>query len=192
MGLLANVLRSMLPLVPRPIVERVAARYVAGSTLEDALRAVRTLNGEGACATVDILGESIEDESLVKRAVDDYLELIDAIQTSGVDSTVSVKPTMIGLGVGIDYALFIVTRHKLQLQAGMEVYESVARATATAGGAVVFAGTTVVIALCSLAFAGIPIVSRLGYMSGVAVLVAVSDGKRVRRRGRGRGRGGDS
>ncbi len=82
--------------------------------------------------------------------------------------------TMIGLGVGIDYALFIVTRHKLQLQAGMEVYESVARATATAGGAVVFAGTTVVIALCSLAFAGIPIVSRLGYMSGVAVLVAVA------------------
>jgi RND superfamily putative drug exporter len=81
--------------------------------------------------------------------------------------------TMIGLGVGIDYALFIVTRHKLQLKEGMEVHESVARATATAGGAVVFAGTTVVIALCSLAFAGIPIVSTLGYTSAIAVLVAV-------------------
>ena len=55
--------------------------------------------------------------------------------------------TMIGLGVGIDYALFIVTRHKLQLRDGMEMQESIARATATAGGAVLFAGTTVVIAL---------------------------------------------
>jgi RND superfamily putative drug exporter len=81
--------------------------------------------------------------------------------------------TMIGLGVGIDYALFIVTRHKLQLKEGMDVLESVARATATAGGAVVFAGTTVIIALCSLAFAGIPLVSTLGYSSGIAVLVAV-------------------
>ena len=52
--------------------------------------------------------------------------------------------TMIGLGVGIDYALFIVTRHKLQLKQGMEMQESIARASATAGGAVFFAGTTVV------------------------------------------------
>ena len=79
---------------------------------------------------------------------------------------------MIGLGVGIDYALFIVTRHKLQLGEGMELRESIARATATAGGAVVFAGFTVVIALCSLAFAGIPLVSHA----------------RLHRRGRGRRR----
>ncbi|HMI82164.1 MAG TPA: MMPL family transporter, partial [Solirubrobacterales bacterium] len=81
---------------------------------------------------------------------------------------------MIGLGVGIDYALFIVTRHKLQLGEGMELRESIARATATAGGAVVFAGFTVVIALCSLAFAGIPLVSTLGFTAAVAVVIAVS------------------
>jgi putative drug exporter of the RND superfamily len=81
--------------------------------------------------------------------------------------------TMIGLGVGIDYALFIVTRHKLQLRDGMAMEESIARATATAGGAVVFAGTTVVIALCSLYFAGIPLVTKLGYSAAVAVVVAV-------------------
>ncbi len=81
--------------------------------------------------------------------------------------------TMIGLGVGIDYALFLVTRHKLQLKDGMEMEESVARATATAGGAVVFAGTTVVIALCSLVAAGIPLVSTMGYTAAVAVAVAV-------------------
>jgi putative drug exporter of the RND superfamily len=81
--------------------------------------------------------------------------------------------TMIGLGVGIDYALFIVTRHKLQLRDGMEMEESIARATATAGAAVVFAGTTVVIALASLLFAGIPLVTKLGYTAAIAVVVAV-------------------
>ena len=93
------------------------------------------------------------------------------LEVPGVAATLA---TMIGLGVGIDYALFIVTRHKLQLGEGMELRESIARATATAGGAVVFAGFTVVIALCSLAFAGIPLVSTLGFTAAVAVLVAVT------------------
>ena len=88
-------------------------------------------------------------------------------------SVASTLATMIGLGVGIDYALFIVTRHKLQLGEGMELRESIARATATAGGAVVFAGFTVVIALCSLAFAGIPLVSTLGFTAAIAVVIAV-------------------
>jgi RND superfamily putative drug exporter len=92
------------------------------------------------------------------------------LQVPGVAATLA---TMIGLGVGIDYALFIVTRHKIQLGEGMELRESIARATATAGGAVVFAGFTVIIALCSLAFAGIPLVSTLGFTAAVAVVVAV-------------------
>jgi RND superfamily putative drug exporter len=90
-----------------------------------------------------------------------------------VPSVASTLATMIGLGVGIDYALFIVTRHKLQLADGMEIQESVARATATAGGAVVFAGFTVVIALCSLAAAGIPLVTTLGFTAAIAVVIAV-------------------
>jgi len=72
-----------------------------------------------------------------------------------VPSVAATLATMIGLGVGIDYALFIVTRHKLQLAEGIELRESIARATATAGGAVAFAAGTVVVALCSLAIAGI-------------------------------------
>jgi RND superfamily putative drug exporter len=95
-------------------------------------------------------------------------------QVLDVPGVASTLATMIGLGVGIDYALFIVTRHKLQLGEGMELRESIARATATAGGAVVFAGFTVVIALCSLAFAGIPLVATLGFTAAVAVVVAVS------------------
>jgi uncharacterized membrane protein YdfJ with MMPL/SSD domain len=82
--------------------------------------------------------------------------------------------TMIGLGVGIDYALFIVTRHLGQLAEGMEPRESVARATATSGGAVVFAAGTVIIALLSLAFAGIPTVTTLGYSAATVVLIAAT------------------
>jgi putative drug exporter of the RND superfamily len=82
--------------------------------------------------------------------------------------------TMIGLGVGIDYALFIVTRHRNRLSLGMEVDESIARACATSGSAVAFAGGTVVIALCSLSLAEIPIVSALGFSAAFVVVVAVA------------------
>ena len=81
--------------------------------------------------------------------------------------------TMIGLGVGIDYALFLVTRHRDNLREGLPVEASVATAVATSGGAIVFAGSTVVIALLSLVVAGIPLVTSLGYATAVAVAVAV-------------------
>src|SRR4051794_40665488 len=81
--------------------------------------------------------------------------------------------TMLGLGVGIDYALFIVSRHKGFMEQGFDVDEAAARSVATAGGAVVFAGGTVVIALVSLAVAQIPLVSALGYSAAVVVLIAI-------------------
>ncbi|MCB0877071.1 MAG: MMPL family transporter, partial [Solirubrobacterales bacterium] len=81
--------------------------------------------------------------------------------------------TMIGLGVGIDYALFIVTRYRRGLHEGMEPDEAVARSCATSGSAVAFAGGTVVIALLSLKFADIPIVSALGYSAAIVVVIAV-------------------
>ncbi len=81
--------------------------------------------------------------------------------------------TMIGLGVGIDYALFIVTRHFRGISDGLPMEESIARAAATSGGAVFFAGGTVTIALVSLAVAGIPLVTTMGLMAAIAVVVAV-------------------
>ena len=81
--------------------------------------------------------------------------------------------TMIGLGVGIDYALFIVTRHFRGMHDGLAIDESIARAAATSGGAVFFAGGTVTIALVSLAVAGIPLVTTMGLMAAIAVVVAV-------------------
>src|SRR5450756_2304132 len=81
--------------------------------------------------------------------------------------------TMIGLGVGIDYALFIVFRHRDQLHAGEGVEESIARTMATSGTAVVFAGGTVIIALLSLLVARVPILGAMGYAAAIVVLVAV-------------------
>ncbi|HEV3320725.1 MAG TPA: MMPL family transporter [Solirubrobacteraceae bacterium] len=89
-----------------------------------------------------------------------------------VPSVAPTLATMIGLGVGIDYALFIVTRHFRGLGDGLDYDESIARAAATSGGAVFFAGSTVTIALVSLAVAGIPLVTTMGLMAGIAVVVA--------------------
>jgi putative drug exporter of the RND superfamily len=90
-----------------------------------------------------------------------------------VPSVAPTLATMIGLGVGIDYALFIVTRHFRGLGDGLDINDSIVRATATSGGAVFFAGSTVTIALVSLAVAGIPLVTTLGLMAAIAVVVAV-------------------
>ena len=81
--------------------------------------------------------------------------------------------TMIGIGVGIDYALFIVVRHREYLARGMTVQESAGRAVATAGQAVVFAGGTVVIAMLGLAVAGVPFVTAAGVAISVIVLIMV-------------------
>ena len=88
-------------------------------------------------------------------------------------STTPMLALMLGLAVGIDYTLFIVSRHQEQLRAGLGVRESIARATATSGSAVVFAGLTVIIALVGLAVAGIPFLTALGVAAAAAVAVAV-------------------
>ena len=82
--------------------------------------------------------------------------------------------TMIGLGVGIDYALFIVTRHRSFLQDGFEVSEAAGRATATAGRAVLFAGITVIIAITGLTVAGIPAITLMGFSAALVVAVMVA------------------
>jgi len=88
-----------------------------------------------------------------------------------IGTVAPVLATMIGLGVGIDYSLFIVTRYRENLATGLDVDAAVGRSVATAGAAVLFAGTTVVIAICGLAVSGIPYVARLGYMAGLVVAV---------------------
>jgi RND superfamily putative drug exporter len=95
-----------------------------------------------------------------------------------VTSTTPMLALMLGLAVGIDYALFIISRHQDQLRRGESPEESAARATATAGSAVIFAGLTVMIALLGLGVAGIPFLTTMGVAAaagvGVAVLISVT------------------
>ncbi|MEV8173180.1 MMPL family transporter [Microbacterium sp. NPDC079176] len=100
---------------------------------------------------------------------------------SGVVDMASVTPVlgvMLGLAVGIDYSLFIVNRHRKQLLNGVPVRESIGLATGTSGTAVVFAGTTVIVALLALNVTGVPFLGLMGTVGavcvGVAVLVAIT------------------
>ena len=88
----------------------------------------------------------------------------------------SIAPTlgiMLGLAVGTDYSLFIISRHLRFLEEGVEPDESIARSVGTSGSAVVFAGCTVIIALLCLYFSGIPLVRSLGYTTAMVVATAV-------------------
>ncbi|MFJ6897483.1 MMPL family transporter [Streptomyces hokutonensis] len=91
-----------------------------------------------------------------------------------ITGTSTVLALMIGLAVGIDYALFIISRHREQLaDPDMDAEESIARAVATAGSAVVFAGATVIIALAALSATGIPFLAVMGLSAAATVLIAV-------------------
>ncbi|WP_010203410.1 MMPL family transporter [Salinibacterium sp. PAMC 21357] len=90
-----------------------------------------------------------------------------------VSSSAPLLALMIGLAVGIDYALFIVSRHRAQLARGEHPEESAAMAVGTAGSAVVFAGVTVIIALLGLLVVGIPFLSVMGIGAAVAVFIAM-------------------
>ncbi|MER5962012.1 MMPL family transporter [Streptomyces sp. NPDC002057] len=88
-------------------------------------------------------------------------------------STTSTLAMMIGLAVGIDYALFIVSRYRAELADGREKEDAAGRAVGTAGSAVVFAGLTVVIALVGLAVVNIPMLTKMGFAAAGTVVIAV-------------------
>jgi RND superfamily putative drug exporter len=90
-----------------------------------------------------------------------------------MNSTTPVLGVMLGLAVGIDYALFLLNRHRKQLKKGMDVRESIGLANGTAGNAVVFAGLTVIIALLAMNLTGIAFLGLMGTMASVAILVSI-------------------
>jgi len=80
-----------------------AKRFIAGESIEDAMDAVSRLNAEGMTATLDILGENVKDERAALASADDYIRLVERINTSGVDSNVSLKLTQMGMDIGDDF-----------------------------------------------------------------------------------------
>jgi proline dehydrogenase len=94
-----RLLVSTLPLVPKAIVGRVARRYVAGETLDDAIAAVRNLSSQGAMSTIDVLGEEVAEREKALAAVEEYVHVFDAIDKHKLDSNVSIKLTLLGLKI---------------------------------------------------------------------------------------------
>lgn len=102
MGALDRILVKTLPWVPRPVVSRVSARYIAGETLPEALRQIEGLNARGFRVTVDILGEFVETRAAAEAAADEYLEIFDVLAERRLDSQASVKLTQLGLKLDPD------------------------------------------------------------------------------------------
>ena len=99
MSLFDTLVKYGMPFVPKVIVGRVARRYVAGDTLDDAANTLRALNEEGAMGTVDILGEEVREPVKATAAVAEYLRLLDRIEDEKLDANISIKPTMLGLNI---------------------------------------------------------------------------------------------
>jgi proline dehydrogenase len=99
------LLSRALPLVPRPIVRRVSRRYIAGESLPEALRVVRSLNQRGLLATLDVLGESVTSPDQVEGAVRDYGEALGALRGAELQANISVKLTQLGLKIDRELCL---------------------------------------------------------------------------------------
>ena len=98
-----RLIAASLPAVPRVVVRRIADRYIAGETLDDAVATVRELNHLGAMATVDVLGEFISRPEEAEETATEYERVLDAIAAGQLDANVSVK--LSALGIEIDREL---------------------------------------------------------------------------------------
>ena len=102
MSLLDRAVVTLLPAVPKAVVRKLSARYIAGPVLHDALRVVAALNAGGKLATVDVLGEEVSGESEAAAIAADYVAALDAFERDQLDANVSIKPTGLGLKLGYD------------------------------------------------------------------------------------------
>ncbi|HPC82723.1 MAG TPA: proline dehydrogenase family protein [Thermoanaerobaculaceae bacterium] len=99
MSLLNSLIRLSLPVAPRPVIRFFARRYVAGTTVDQAVTTVLRLRAQGCRTTLDILGESVTQPAQAEAARDEYLKLLDAIREEGLEPNVSLKPTQLGLAI---------------------------------------------------------------------------------------------
>jgi proline dehydrogenase len=110
-----------------PLVRRMPFRFVAGTTLDQAVDAVRALNATGMMATLDVLGEAVEDRAAADRAAAAYVATIERIAAEGLDANVSIKLTQMGLDLGDDECLAVLApvvaaggRHGIFVRIDME------------------------------------------------------------------------
>jgi proline dehydrogenase len=101
-SLLDRAVVTLLPAVPKRVVRKLSSRYIAGSELDDARRVVAELNADGKLATVDVLGEEVNDETEAAAIAAEYVAALDAFERDHLDANVSIKPTGLGLKLGYD------------------------------------------------------------------------------------------
>ena len=102
MTLLDRAIVLLLPAVPKPVVQMFSARYIAGQSLDDAVRVVKQLNADGKMATIDVLGEEIAREEDARAIAQAYRDVFDEIERDDLDSNVSIKLTALGLGLSYE------------------------------------------------------------------------------------------
>lgn len=105
MSAIDHLIARSLPLVPRPIVRAVSRRYIAGETLEEAVRVLRSLNGRGFMATLDVLGEEVRSRPPAEEAVREYRRALRTLGEQGLDANISVKLTQLGLKLDTAYCM---------------------------------------------------------------------------------------
>ncbi|CAN5750541.1 proline dehydrogenase [soil metagenome] len=97
MSIVDKIIASSVKVIPRPIVKKISSRYIAGEKLGEAVEVIRDLNRQGCVATVDVLGESTEDERDAAAKLKEYKEVVDVLDEHDLDSGISVKLTGLGL-----------------------------------------------------------------------------------------------
>lgn len=100
MSVVDRAIAGTVPVIPRQIVKRISSRYIAGEKLEEAISAIQDLQREGCVATVDVLGESTDNKADALQTLQEYKDVLDALEANDLDSGISVK--LSGLGLTID------------------------------------------------------------------------------------------
>jgi RND superfamily putative drug exporter len=176
------------PAVKAQVAERLDSAFIPGVSIDyssEIAASVSGLIGPGevvglliaAIVLIIMLGSLLPAAlPLLSSIVGVGVGVAGSLAFAGVVDMSSVTPVlgvMLGLAVGIDYSLFIINRHRRQLMLGMKVHESIGLANGTSGSAVLFAGSTVLIALLALNVTGIPFLGVMGTVGAVCVLIAV-------------------
>jgi proline dehydrogenase len=109
MNIFDKLAAASIPLVPRFIVRRLSTRYIAGEKMEKALVTGKNLLDAGYQVTYDILGEAVEQEAGVRSAAAEYIDLIEALVSQGLELNISLKPTQMGLNLSEDFCFDVVS-----------------------------------------------------------------------------------
>ena len=110
MNIINKLVAETMPLVPKSIVGKISRRYIAGDSIEDAVRVVRGINSNRMMATLDVLGEDISAREEASDNADEYIRMLERIDKEKLDSNISLKLTALGLKLDYDFCIENVSR----------------------------------------------------------------------------------